>query len=30
VVKRAAAGLERGAERIFVKPYPPPVLAQVA
>ena len=30
VVKRAAAGLEHGAERIFVKPYPPPVPAGVA
>ena len=30
VVKRAAAGLDRGADRIFVKPYPPPALAVVA
>jgi hypothetical protein len=30
VVKRAVAGLDRGAERIFVKPYPPPALAAVA
>jgi hypothetical protein len=30
VVQRAAAGLERGAERIFIKPYPPPTLAEVA
>ncbi len=30
VVKRAAAGLDRGAERIFIKPYPPPTLAEVA
>ena len=30
VVKRAAAGLDAGAERIFVKPYPPPALAEVA
>ena len=30
VVKRAAAGLDRGADRIFVKPYPPPALAAVA
>jgi hypothetical protein len=30
VVTRAAAGLDRGADRIFVKPYPPPALAAVA
>jgi hypothetical protein len=30
VVKRAAAGLDRGGERIFVKGYPPPGLAEVA
>jgi hypothetical protein len=30
VVTRAAAGLDRGGDRIFVKPYPPPALAAVA
>ena len=30
VVKRAAAGLDRGTDRIFVKPYPPPALVEVA
>jgi hypothetical protein len=30
VVRRAAAGLDHGAERIHVKPYPPASLAEVA
>jgi hypothetical protein len=30
VVARAAAGLEGGAERVFVKAFPPPALAAIA
>jgi hypothetical protein len=30
VVKRAAAGLDRGADRVHVRAYPPPTLAEVA
>lgn len=30
VVKRAAAGLDHGADRVFVKAFPPPALAAIA